>query len=195
MSFGKSNNTSSKDSILCKACTKRDTDANNFKFAGKWNKRKSFTLIIDYTNQDKNRRSCFVIQILLVSSFSLQPLMTTQYSRYLWWKFLDNLLCSLIHTSVRAKSRLRDTITQTWNYHVCVIFRKHGDFIHFKYSEFQKKLRKKFCSKTNLKWIFGMYTLWVARTKREHLCQIFFSVSKTCPKWSITQTWYIPGVP
>ena len=129
MSFGKSNNTSSKDSILCKACTKRDTDANNFKFAGKWNKRKSFTLIIDNTNQNKIRRSCFVIKILLVSSFSLQPITTTQYSRYLWWKFLVNLLCSLMHTSVRAKSRLRDTIKQTWYYHLCVILCKYGDMI------------------------------------------------------------------
>ena len=40
--------------------------------------------------------------------------------------------------SVRVKSRLRDTITQTWYYHVCVILRitkYHADVIlHFSHS-------------------------------------------------------------
>ena len=35
--------------------------------------------------------------------------------------FVLNKTSKLIDISVRAKSRLRDTITQTWYYHVCVI--------------------------------------------------------------------------
>ena len=37
----------------------------------------------------------------------------------------------------------------------------------------------------------GRYTLWVARTKKEHICKICISVSKSCLKWSITHMWYI----
>ena len=56
-----------------------------------------------------------------------------------------------------------------------------------------KKTKKIFCSKNSLQWILGTSTLWVAKTKREHICQIFFCVSKTCLNWSITQTWFGPN--
>ena len=68
-------------------------------------------------------------------------------------------------------SRLRDSITQTW------------------YFMNLKKLKNLFCSKNNLKWSFGIYTHCAARTKREHIWQVFFSVYKTCIKWSITSVW------
>ena len=62
-------------------------------------------------------------------------------------------------------SHLRDSIMEMWH------------FLYYRYSNFQKKYKKN-CSKDNLKWIFRTYTLWVAGGKREHICQIFFSVFK-----------------
>ena len=44
-----------------------------------------------------------------------------------WWRGQHILGPFCPPLSVRAKSRLCDTITQTWYYHVCVILRKHGD--------------------------------------------------------------------
>ena len=85
-------------------------------------------------------------------------------------------------------SRLCDSITSPWY------------FIHFKYSEFKKKIRKFFCSKNDLKWIFGTYTLWVARTKRYFFCFLNLSrmkyhaeviVSSLCD--SIRQTLFGPN--
>jgi len=39
----------------------------------------------------------------------------------------DFFMIKVSMSSARAKSHLRDTITQTFYYHVCVILHKHGD--------------------------------------------------------------------
>lgn len=47
MSFGKSNNTFSQDRIQSFVdLAQKDTDANHFKFAGKWNKTKENVFVI-----------------------------------------------------------------------------------------------------------------------------------------------------